>query len=105
RAVLVRRAEVGQDPREQFAWFEKLGALDEERLGDLEGAAAAWKRAATLAESAGDDDGARRVLARARKVAPEDAEVTARLVALCERGEMWSELPMLYSSLGQQSTD
>jgi tetratricopeptide (TPR) repeat protein len=105
RAVLVRRAEMTQDPREQFAWLEKLGALDEERLGDLEAAAAAWKRAATLAESAGDDEGARRVLVRARKVAPEDAEVTARLVAVCERGELWAELPRLYSSLGEQSAE
>jgi tetratricopeptide (TPR) repeat protein len=105
RAVLVRRAELSQDPREQFAWLERLGTLDEERLGDLEAAAGAWKRAAALAETAGDDEGARRVLVRARRVAPEDAEVTTRLVAVCERGELWTELPMLYSSLGEQSAD
>jgi tetratricopeptide (TPR) repeat protein len=105
RAVLVRRAELSQDPREQFAWLERLGALDEERLGDLEAAAGAWKRAAALAETAGDDEGARRVLVRARRVAPEDGEVTTRLVALCERGELWAELPMLYSLLGEQSAD
>jgi tetratricopeptide (TPR) repeat protein len=105
RAVLVRRAEMTQDPREQFGWLEKLGGLDEERLGDLEAAAAAWKRAAGLAEATGDDEGARRVLVRARRVAPEDGEVVVRLVAVCERGELWAELPMLYSLLGEQSTD
>jgi predicted Zn-dependent protease len=105
RAVLQRRAEMAQDPREQIAWLDRMGELDEERRGDLEAAASAWKRAASLAEAAGDDDGARRLYRRARKVAPEDREVTARLAALCERAQDWQELPRLYVSLGEQSGD
>ncbi|HEX8796217.1 MAG TPA: tetratricopeptide repeat protein [Polyangiaceae bacterium] len=99
RAVLKRRAETAQDPREQIQWFDRLAELEERRAGDLEAAAAAWKRAAALAESAGDDEAARGYCRRARKVAPEDRELTARLVALCERGELWEELPRLYVAL------
>ena len=99
RAVLKRRAETAQDPREQIHWFDRLGELEERRVGDLEAAAAAWKRAGALAESAGDDDAARGYYRRARKVAPEDRELTSHLVALCERGELWEELPRLYVAL------
>ncbi len=76
---------MAQDPREQIAWLDKLGQLDETALGDLESAAAVWKRAAGLAEAAEDDEAARRLYARARGAAPSDREVTARLIALCER--------------------
>ena len=105
RAVLLRRAEMTQDPREQIAWLDKLGELDEEKRGDLDAAATAWKRAASLAEAAGDEEVARRLYGRARKVAPEDAEVTARLVALSERAELWPDLPRLYAALGAQATE
>ncbi len=105
RAVLRRRAEMAQDPREQIAWLDKLGELDETALGDLESAAAAWKRAAALAESAEDDDAARRLYARARGAAPSDREVTARLIALCERAELWSQLPGLYTAFADLGTD
>jgi tetratricopeptide (TPR) repeat protein len=105
RAVLHRRAEMTQDPREQIAWLDRLGELDEQRRGDLESAAGAWKRAAALAETTGDDETARRLWGRARKIAPEDREVTARLTALCERAELWAELPRLYASLGTQAAD
>ncbi len=100
-AVLRRRAEIATDPREQIAWLEKLGELDRARRGDLDGAAAVWKRAAAVGEAAGDDENARRLFAMARSVAPGDAEVTARLVALYERAELWSELPPLYTDLGK----
>jgi tetratricopeptide (TPR) repeat protein len=105
RAVLHRRAEMAQDPREQIAWLDKLGELDEARRGDLEAAATAWKRAGLLAESVGDDETARRLFGRSRKVAPEDDEVTARLVVLSERAELWSDLPRLYAALGSHATD
>jgi golgin subfamily B member 1 len=105
RAVLRRRAEMAQDPREQMAWLDRLGELDETRLGDFESAATAWKRAGALAEAAEDDDGARRLYRRARKASPADAEVTARLVALCERAGSHFELPELYGALAEQSTD
>jgi tetratricopeptide (TPR) repeat protein len=105
RAVLLRRAEMTQDPREQIAWLEKLGELDETQRGDLEAAAQAWKRAGALAEATGDDEAARRLLGRARKLAPEDDEVTARLVSLSERGELWSDLPRLYAALAAHADD
>jgi tetratricopeptide (TPR) repeat protein len=101
RAVLRRRAEMTQDPREQIAWLDRLGELDETRLGDLESAAAAWKRAAAIAETADDDETARRLYRSVRRVSPGDAEVTARLVALCERAELHAELPELYAALAE----
>jgi tetratricopeptide (TPR) repeat protein len=105
RAVLHRRAEMAQDPREQIAWLDRLGELDEELRGDLDAAAAAWKRGAALAEATGDDESARRLYGRARKVAPEDPELTARLAALYERAQSWSELPRLYAWLAEHTTD
>jgi len=105
RAVLHRRAEMTQDPREQIGWLDRLGELDEEERGDLEGAAAAWKRAGALAEATGDEETARRLYGRARKAAPEDRPVTARLAALSERAELWTELPRLYAALGALATD
>jgi tetratricopeptide (TPR) repeat protein len=104
-ALLHRRAEMAQDPREQIGWLDRLGEVEESRRGDLEAAAAAWKRAGELAEAAGDDEAARRLFWRARKVAPEDRRVTERLVALCERAESWGELPRLYMALDDQSAD
>ena len=105
RAVFCRRVEMTQDPREQIGWLERLADLDEQRRGDLEAAASAWKRAAALAEAGADDDVARRLYGRARKIAPEDREVTAHLAVLCERAQAWAELPRLYVSLGEQSPD
>jgi tetratricopeptide (TPR) repeat protein len=105
RAVLQRRVEMTHDPREQIVWLDRLAELDEQRIGDLEAAASAWKRGAGLAEAAGEDELARRLYARARRVAPEDREVTARLVVLSERAQVWENLPLLYVSLGEQSAD
>jgi tetratricopeptide (TPR) repeat protein len=105
RAALVRRIEMTGDAREQVTWLEALGELDERRRGDPDGAAAAWKRGGLLAQEAGDDDAARRLFARARRVAPDDRDVTQRLLALCERAERWHELPPLYGALVEQAAD
>ncbi|HEX4449170.1 MAG TPA: hypothetical protein VH044_20670, partial [Polyangiaceae bacterium] len=105
RAVLQRRAEMAQDPREQIAWLDRLGDLDEKRLGDRESAAAAWKRGAALAEAAEDEETARYLYRRARQAAPGDREVTAHLVTLCERAELYPELPSLYGALAEQTPD
>ena len=97
-----RRAEMTQDPREQIAWLDRLGDLDETRLGDLE------PRGGGLEASGGARRGRRRTTrprggstgARARR-APEDREVTARLVALCERAELCAELPRALRGAGR----
>jgi tetratricopeptide (TPR) repeat protein len=105
RAVLHRRAELARDPREQIAWLERLARLDAEKRGDLESAAAVWKRAADLADQSGDDATARRLYWDARKVAPEDTEINTRLAGLCERAGSWADLPRLYAAIADQSTD
>ncbi len=105
RAVLQRRADTTQDTREQIVWLDRLGELDEQRLGDLRAAASAWKRGAELAEAAGEDDLARRLYGRARKAAPDDCDVTARLASLSERAQAWEDLPVLLVALGEQSAD
>jgi tetratricopeptide (TPR) repeat protein len=105
RAVLHRRAEMSEDPREQIGWLDRLGELDEDRRGDLEAAATTWKRAGALAEATGDEETARRLYARARKVAPDDRDVALHLVALHERAELWPDLPRLYAALGALATD
>ena len=105
RATLLRRSEMAQDTREQVTWLERLGEFDEQRRGDLEGACAAWKRAAALAQESSDEEAARRLFGRARRVAPDDRDLTLRMVSLCERAELWRELPPLYGALAEQSSD
>jgi tetratricopeptide (TPR) repeat protein len=105
RLVLRRRAGMAEEPKAQIAWLDRLAELENDVRGDLDSAARAWKAAAEIAEGNGDDEEARRLYGRARRVAPEDAEVTARLVELCERAELWSELPRLYVALANHSTD
>lgn len=105
RAVLHRRAEISTDAHEQITWLDRLGELDEQRRGDLDGAATAWKRAGQIAQEASDDDEARRLLHRARKVAPDDREVTTRLIDLTERAGLWAELPLLLGGLAATSSD
>ncbi|MDP8998637.1 MAG: hypothetical protein M3O46_00820, partial [Myxococcota bacterium] len=104
RAALLRRAEIASDGREQMVWLERLAELDEQRRGDKDAAASAWKRAASLADGAGEEEAARRLYWRAHRVAPGDTDVTTRLVALSERTGSWEDLPSLYASLGEQST-
>ena len=105
RAAIKRRIEMAQDPREQVIWLDKLGDLEQQRRDDPGSAGEAWKRAGTLAQEAGDEELARRLLRKARKVAPDDHDVTARLAALCEKAESWEELPALYAALLELSTD
>ncbi len=105
RASLQRRTEMAVDPGEQIAWLDRLANLDQMRRNDTAAAAASWKRAARLSEATGDDEGARRLYALARKVAPEDAEITGRLASLCERAGLWEDLPRLYAALANQSAD
>ena len=87
-----RRAGAGRVARQAG----RAGRQSPRRTG---AAAVSWKRAAALAESSGDEESARRLYARARKAAPEDREVTERLIALTERAEIWADLPKLYATL------
>jgi len=98
RETLQRRASSAEDPREQVAWLDKLAAL-ELSSADAEAAVDLWKRAAQLAEKAGDDEQARRLYDRARDVSPHDGETALRLADLLERAEDWKALPELYGVL------
>ncbi|MCL2447549.1 MAG: tetratricopeptide repeat protein, partial [Polyangiaceae bacterium] len=101
RLVFERRAAAAGDPREQVEWIDRLGHLERERRGDPAAAANAWKRAGQIAEANADEESARRLYAEARRVAPSDGELTARLISLCERAELWSELPDLYVAMAR----
>jgi tetratricopeptide (TPR) repeat protein len=105
RSLLLRRAEASADPRDAIVWLERLGELEADRRGDLNAAAAAWKRAARISESNGDDDTARRLFVRARTAVPQDVEVIARLAVLYDEAALWSELPPLYVTLGEFAAD
>ena len=105
RSLLRRRAEAAGDPHDAVIWLERLGELEVDSRADPQAGAAAWKRAAQIAESNGDDDKALTLFARTRKVAPDDGEVIARLAALCERGGHWGQLPPLYMALGHHCAD
>jgi tetratricopeptide (TPR) repeat protein len=98
REVLQRRAAASEDPRDQAQWLGKLGALELTR-GATEDALATWKRAAQIAQKAGDDEAARRLYERVREVSPKDDEAALHLAELLERAEEWEKLPELYSIL------
>jgi len=105
REVLRRRAQRAQDPREQIQWLERLGELECDRRNDLDAAALTWKRAAQLAEAAHDDELARQLYARVRKIAPDDLGAAQRLADLCERAQQWPALPALYAVLLDHATE
>jgi tetratricopeptide (TPR) repeat protein len=105
REVLRRRADAAHDPREQIQWLERLGELECDARNDLDSAAATWKRAAELALSAHDDELARQLYTRVRKIAPDDIEATRRLTELSERAQEWPKLPALYAVLLDHATE
>ncbi len=102
RSVLGRRAELASDPEQQVAWLDRLGAL-ELSCADPGLAVATWKKAATLAATAGDSAEARRLFERAREVAPDDPQIAGRLADLLEQAEEWARLPELYAILLEHS--
>jgi tetratricopeptide (TPR) repeat protein len=99
RAVLERRSSEAQDAREQVNWLVRLGILENERARDVTAATLAWKRAAALALSAGEDAVALDLYERVREVVPHDVHSTQRLTELLERAEVWDRLPELYGVL------
>jgi tetratricopeptide (TPR) repeat protein len=105
RAVFQRGAELGQDARERIAWLDRLGKLSQDQIGDKEAAAAAWKRAAALAETAADEATARGLYRRAQNAVQDDEETIGRLTVLCERAESWAELPALYLWLAKHAKE
>jgi golgin subfamily B member 1 len=98
REVLQRRASASEDPRDQAQWLGKLGTLELAR-GAKDDALATWKRAAQIAQKAGDEEAARRLYERVREVVPRDDEAAFHLADLLERAEEWDKLPELYSIL------
>src|SRR5262249_45945634 len=105
RAVYRRRAASADDAPEKVRWLEKLGELEVEKKDDLDAARETWKLAAKVAEGAGDDDRARQLYARLRKIAPEDHQAAGRLAELLERVGQWRELPPLFAVLVEHETD
>jgi len=105
RAVIERRASEAEDAREQAGWLTRLGILENERAHDVAAATNAWKRAAALAHTAGDDAIARDLYERVREVSPKDNRATQRLAELLERTEAWESLPALYEVLVETASD
>ena len=105
RAVVERRAAEAEDAREQAGWLTRLGILEHERAHDVPAAIDAWKRAAALAHTAGDDAITRDLYERVREVAPKDNYATQRLAELLERTEAWDALPALYEVLVETASD
>ena len=94
REVFQRRAAGAEDPRDQALWLGKLGML-ELSDGNQDDAVAVWKRAAQIAQKAGDDEAARRLYEQVRGVSPRDGEAAFHLANLFERAEKWDRLPEL----------
>ena len=99
RAVIERRASEAEEAREKALWLTRLGILENERASDVAAATSAWRRAASLAQLAGDDAIARDLYERVREVSPKDVEATKQLVDLLERTGVWAPLPALYEVL------
>ncbi|MCC6553830.1 MAG: hypothetical protein IT372_12520, partial [Polyangiaceae bacterium] len=92
RRVFERRVEVSVDPQDEALWLERLGDLS--ARGDMAAAAAAWRRAAALAEGPRGDGGrARRLHEQVLAALPEDRLAAARLLAIYQEQGAWERVP------------
>ncbi len=99
QAVIERRIDGAIDPQDESTWLTHLAELLRDRRGDPAGAAAAFRRAATSAETAGDTARAAALFERVLEVAPGDGAAAQRLLSIYRTAEAWERLPAVYTVL------
>ena len=105
RAVIERRVAVAADPRDVATWLERLGAIEGDRLGRPEAAAAAFARAAGASLLAGDAASTRRLLERVLAATPNDHAAALALVGLYREAGAWDQVPAAIAVLLRTAPD
>jgi tetratricopeptide (TPR) repeat protein len=98
RAVLERRVQDADDPKQTVQCLERLAKLDRE-AGDLKQATERLGQAADVAQGMGDDAAAISLLVSLREIDPRDAHATALLLELYERSGDYVRVPALTATL------
>ena len=104
RAVLERRVREAADPRQQVQCLERLANLDR-KAGYMTRATERLRQAADVARGMGDDPTAIALLGGLREIDPRDAQATAQLIELYERGQEFARIPALTSVLLDLTSD
>ena len=104
RAVLERRVQDADDPRQTVQCLERLAKLDRE-AGDPKQATARLGQAADVAQGMGDDAAAIALLVALREIDPRDAHATALLLELYERSGDYVRVPSLTATLLELTED
>lgn len=105
RAALTRRVSAAIDPLDEAAWLERLGDLLRDRVGDAEGAAGAYRRAAAAAELLAENELAARLHERVLAVRGDDRGAAERLLDLYREAEAHERLPDVYAVLLRTAPD
>lgn len=105
RAALTRRVSAAIDPLDEAAWLERLGDLLRDRVGDAEGAAGAYRRAAAAAELLAENELAARLHERVLAVRGDDRGAAERLLDLYREAEAHERLPEVYAVLLRTAPD
>ncbi len=103
--VLVRRVEAATDPATQARFLEQLGAVLQERKGDMAAAASALKRAAIQWREVGDDEQARALFTQVRALFPDDRVAASSLVLLYETAQSFGPIPELLEAILRTTTN
>ena len=106
RNLLERRILGANDARQEVAWLEQLGDLCATKLGNVEGAVTAFKRAADLAATAKlGGDMLRRLYERMFALFPGDRQAGERLVEIYREAGEWNRIPAIYDALLENIVD
>jgi hypothetical protein len=106
RDLLERRILGATDARQEMAWLEQLGDLHAGKLGNVEGAVTAFKRAADLAVTAKlGGDVMRRLYERLFALFPRDREAAERLIEIYREAGEWNRIPAIYDTLLEHIAD
>ncbi|HMI85354.1 MAG TPA: tetratricopeptide repeat protein [Polyangiaceae bacterium] len=106
RDLLERRILSASDARQEMAWLEQLGDLYAEKLGNVDGAVTAFKRACDLATTAKlGGDILRRLYERMFALFPGDRQAAERLVEIYREAGEWYRIPAIYDALLEHIVD
>jgi hypothetical protein len=106
RDLLERRILSANDAQKEVAWLEQLGDLYAARLGNLDGAVTAFKRAADLAATAKlGGDILRRLSERMFALFPGDRQAGERLIEIYREAGEWNRIPAVYDALLEHIVD
>ena len=106
RDLLERRILGATDVRQEVTWLEQLSDLQAAKLGNVEGALTALRRAADLAGAAKlGAETERRIYERTFAFSPADRRAAERLVEIYREAGEWKRIPAIYDALLEHIAD